>query len=41
MRNVRWPRFPLILAAVLGAVAAACWPTVREARQAAQRAGIT
>ena len=34
-------RFPLILVGTLGSIGMLSWPAVREARQAAQCAGIT
>jgi hypothetical protein len=34
-------RFPLILSGMLASIGVLLWPMVREARQEAQRAGIT
>jgi hypothetical protein len=41
MRINRTLRFPLILVGILATIGVLSWPAVREARQAAQRAGIT
>jgi hypothetical protein len=41
MITTRSLRFPLILLGTLASVAALLWPSLRGARQAAQRAGVT
>jgi hypothetical protein len=41
MSSHRALRFGMVLGGVLASIGAVCWPVLRQARQAAGRAGIT